>query len=101
MLGGGIIQVGLKQVDDALLNRLSQLPAVKSASLTPFSNDGKEEGAQPEFSIVKIEAVDSRQAIVNLLGYLNEQDIPVSSLDILEPNLKSVFLHLTGKKLRE
>jgi ABC-2 type transport system ATP-binding protein len=101
MLGGGIIQIGLKQVDEALLTRLSQLPAVSSASLASLPSDGKEEGTQPEFSLVKIEAVDSRQAIVNLLGYLNDQDIPVSSLDILEPNLESVFLHLTGKKLRE
>jgi ABC-2 type transport system ATP-binding protein len=101
MLGGGIIQVGLKHVDEALLNRLSQLPAVKNAALVPLSSDGKEEGTLPESSIVKIEAVDSRQAIVNLLGYLNDEDIPVTSLDILEPNLESVFLHLTGKKLRE
>jgi ABC-2 type transport system ATP-binding protein len=100
MLGGGIIQVGLKQVDEALLNRLGQLPAIKNASLASPQSD-LEEGAAPEYNIVKIEAVDSRQAIVNLLGYLNEEDIPVTSLDILEPNLESVFLHLTGKKLRE
>ncbi len=101
MLGGGIIQVGLKQVDEALLSKLSQLPAVKNATLASLPAATDEEGAQPEFNLVKIEAVDSRQAIVNLLGYLNDEDIPVSSLDILEPNLESVFLHLTGKKLRE
>jgi hypothetical protein len=36
-----------------------------------------------------------------VLSFLNERDITLTSLEILEPNLESVFLHLTGKKLRE
>jgi ABC-2 type transport system ATP-binding protein len=36
-----------------------------------------------------------------VIQYFNERDIPVTSLDTLEPNLESVFLYLTGKKLRE
>jgi len=35
------------------------------------------------------------------LAFLNQQVINITSLEILEPNLESVFLHLTGKKLRE
>ncbi len=35
ILGGGMIYVGLEQVDDALLEQLSQLPAVKEAILAP------------------------------------------------------------------
>jgi ABC-2 type transport system ATP-binding protein len=35
MLGGGVIHVGLQQVDDALLAQLSALPAVKRAILAP------------------------------------------------------------------
>jgi ABC-2 type transport system ATP-binding protein len=104
MLGGGIIQVGLKQVDDELINQMSKLPAVKSAFLVEASPDGKEAPAgepAPESKMVKIEAMNSQQAIVNVLGLLNERDILITSLDILEPNLESVFLHLTGKKLRE
>jgi ABC-2 type transport system ATP-binding protein len=104
MLGGGIIQLGLKQVDDELINQMSKLPAVKSAFLVEVSPDGKEAPAGeavPESRRVKIEALNSQQAIVNVLGLLNERDILITSLDILEPNLESVFLHLTGKKLRE
>jgi ABC-2 type transport system ATP-binding protein len=52
-------------------------------------------------SLVKVVAKNSQQAIVSLINYLNEKDIPLVSLEILEPNLESVFLHLTGKKLRE
>jgi hypothetical protein len=32
---------------------------------------------------------------------MNERDVPIRSLEILESNLENVFLHLTGKKLRE
>jgi len=101
MLGGGIIQIGLKQVDENLLAQLGQLEAVKNATLTSQPPDGEEQGTTSESQIVKIEAENSRKAIVNVLGYLNDQDITITSLDILEPNLESVFLHLTGKKLRE
>jgi ABC-2 type transport system ATP-binding protein len=48
-----------------------------------------------------VEADNSQQALINVLSLLNEHDITITSLDILEPNLESVFLHLTGKKLRE
>jgi len=101
MLGGGIIQVGLKQVDENLLTQLNQLEAVKNVTLTSQPTDGQGEEAVSESKIVKIEAENSRKAIVNVLGYMNDQDITIPSLDILEPNLESVFLHLTGKKLRE
>jgi ABC-2 type transport system ATP-binding protein len=46
-------------------------------------------------------AEHSQQAIVNVIGLLNQQNLTLTSLEILEPNLESVFLHLTGKKLRE
>jgi len=51
--------------------------------------------------IVKIVAENSQKAVVSVISFLNEQDITLTSLEILEPNLESVFLHLTGKKLRE
>ena len=104
MLGGGIIQLGLRQADEQLIEKINHLPAVKHAFLVPPAPDGKEptsEAATPSSPIVKIEAEHSQQAIVNVLGLLNDLDIPITSLDILEPNLESVFLHLTGKKLRE
>jgi hypothetical protein len=36
-----------------------------------------------------------------VMSYLNERDVGFTSIEIFEPNLESVFLHLTGKKLRE
>jgi ABC-2 type transport system ATP-binding protein len=110
-LGGGVIHIGLAQADDALLEQLSSLPAVKQARLIqapvpPPPAEGEDIEAResaPATSDVILEILteNSQQAIVNVIGYLNEQNIYLTSLEILEPNLESVFLHLTGKKLRE
>ena len=110
ILGGGVIYVGLERVDDELLQQLAQLPAVEEATLIPQPvNPPLAEGEEPEAEIesvspnqvVKIVAENSQQAVINVISFLNEQDRPLTSLEILEPNLESVFLHLTGKKLRE
>jgi ABC-2 type transport system ATP-binding protein len=111
MLGGGVIHVGLQQVDEALLNQITALPAVKKASIAPQpappppAEDQDIEAAPvappPSYIIVKIEAENNRQALLKVIEFFNERNIPLASLDILEPNLESVFLHLTGKKLRE
>ena len=111
MLGGGVIHVGLQQVDDALLAQLTTLPAVKRATIAPQpAPPPPAEGEEAEvaeiapassYTIVKIEAEHSQQALLNMISFFNERNIPIASLEILEPNLESVFLHLTGKKLRE
>jgi hypothetical protein len=38
---------------------------------------------------------------LELIELCNARDIPILSLEVLEPNLESVFLHLTGKRLRD
>jgi ABC-2 type transport system ATP-binding protein len=107
MLGGGIIQVGLRRWDNELIGRLSNLPAVRCAGLVPLLGDSPatptelQTPSTTESQVVKIEAENSHQAVINVIEFLNERNIQISSLDILEPNLESVFLHLTGKKLRE
>ena len=117
ILGGGVIQVGLDSVDKQLLADLSALPAVKRATIAPQANAAPpaaaEEGEETEEIeevalpasagpiIVKIESKNSHDALVNTITYLNEHDVTLRSIEILESNLENVFLHLTGKKLRE
>jgi len=107
----GVIHVGLPQADDALLAQLSALPAVKRATIAPQPAppppaEGQEAemievAPAPSYPIVKIETDHSQQALLNMISFFNERDISIASLEILEPNLENVFLHLTGKKLRE
>ena len=111
LLGGGVIHVGVGRADDALLAQMSGLPGVTEATLLPQPAappppEGVEVEAKPVqpapiSRLVKVVASQSQQAVVSVIGFLHEQDVPLTSLEILEPNLESVFLHLTGKKLRE
>jgi ABC-2 type transport system ATP-binding protein len=111
LLGGGVIHLGLERMDDALVRQLGSLPGVESAEITtpavpppPAEKEDVEEVEREPISaepLVKIVAKNSQQAVVNVINHLNEADITLTSLEILEPNLESVFLHLTGKKLRE
>ena len=110
MLGGGVIKVGVPQVSDELLAQIAGLPAVKEATLLlppvappPAQGESADQKAKEPTAtpIIKVVAEHSQQAVVNVIGFLNGRDIPLTSLEILEPNLESVFLHLTGKKLRE
>jgi ABC-2 type transport system ATP-binding protein len=110
-LGGGVIQIGLQRADEALIGQIAALPAVKEASLLPEppapppaeGEDPETRAAEPVSTgvIIKILSEHSQRALLNVIGFLNERDIALTSLEILEPNLESVFLHLTGKKLRE
>ncbi|MBW7885648.1 MAG: ATP-binding cassette domain-containing protein [Caldilineaceae bacterium] len=105
-LGGGIIQMGVAVEDEALCAGVQALPAVSTASfVAPPSAEGVEmnggTGASPNRALLKIEAVHGNDALLQVLHYVNEHDIDVLSLDLLEPNLETVFLHLTGKNLRD
>lgn len=103
-LGGGIIQVGVATADEQLAAAVAALPAVTTAgfaggpaSATEASPSPAEDGR----ALLKIEASDGNAALLQVLHYFNEQDIDVLALDLLEPNLETVFLHLTGKSLRD
>ncbi len=111
LLGGGIIHIGLERFEDALVKKMAGLPGVESAEVTtpavpppPAESEDVEQSARDPVSavpLIKVVAKNSQQAIVNVINLLNESNVTLTSLEILEPNLESVFLHLTGKKLRE
>jgi ABC-2 type transport system ATP-binding protein len=87
-LGGGILVVGITEsAPEDLPDRIVQSSAVKSAS----RSDGQ----------LKIETHRLQEALIGVLDITNKLDVPITSIEMLEPNLESVFLHLTGKKLRE
>ena len=88
LLGGGVIHVGVTaDAIEALLPAIHALPHVRAAS----SQDGR----------LKIEIIDARPALLELIELCSARDVPILSLEVLEPNLESVFLHLTGKRLRD
>ena len=88
LLGGGVVHAGLP-VDamSALWPAIQGLPHVRDVS----SLDGR----------LTIETEDANLALLELIELCNARDVPLLSLEVLEPNLESVFLHLTGKRLRD
>jgi ABC-2 type transport system ATP-binding protein len=88
-LGQSIIHLGLpdRSMDGQILGQLQSLAQVKNASRF----DGR----------ISVEAVHTQKALVQLLQLFNQTGVTVSGLEVLEPNLETVFLQLTGKKLRE
>jgi ABC-2 type transport system ATP-binding protein len=57
----------------------------------------------PEAQNGKITALvqDSNQVLPRLFESAAKADTRITSVDIQEPNLESVFLHLTGRALRD
>jgi ABC-2 type transport system ATP-binding protein len=88
LLGGGVVHVGLPvEAMNALRPAILGLPHVRDVS----SLDDR----------LTIETTDANLALLELIELCNKQDVPILSLEVLQPNLESVFLHLTGKRLRD
>ncbi len=83
MLGGGVLIVGLAADLRQDLEALDQVRSVEAV-------DGK----------LKIATVSAQAALVELIALCQRRSVAIRSLQVLEPNLESVFLHLTGKSLR-
>jgi ABC-2 type transport system ATP-binding protein len=86
-LGTGLIHVGVKDVDEEMLSRLRALPQVKAVTRRD--------------NVLEFETMDAQRALLEIIGLFNETDTTMTSLEILEPNLESVFIQLTGKQLRD
>ncbi len=88
LLSGGIIYVGLaEEAIEVLLPSVRNLSHVQAVS----TQDGR----------LKIQTGETRPALLELIELCNARDLSILSLEVLEPNLENVFLHLTGKRLRD
>lgn len=88
LLGGGVIHAGIAQAElDTLLPRVTALDHVLKAS----GQNGQ----------LVIETTGAQLGLLELIELCNATGVTILSLEVLEPNLESVFLHLTGKRLRD
>ncbi len=82
-----ILHIDENDDPDALANALKGIKDIIEANVTDH-----------EISIVAREAEDILAAVVTKA---NERGIKIRSIDLREPNLEAVFLHLTGRALRD
>jgi len=86
-IGTGIIDLSLEQDSAPLTDSLSSLPAV--------------ERVEANEETLRVYTKDAQQALLPILEIVNSLGMHASHLEILEPNLESVFLSLTGRSLRD
>ena len=83
----GLIRVRVPDVTPLLRERVKQLPGVR---LTETGGRG-----------LALECRDVKGTLLRVLAVLNELQIELTQLETQEPNLERVFLHLTGRALRD
>ena len=74
-------------VNDALLHRISEFGHAKVVG--------------PEQSKVQLETDARERALKGLVELAEESGVHIKSVKVLEPSLEAVYLHLTGKQLRD
>jgi ABC-2 type transport system ATP-binding protein len=105
----GIIDQGeLKACDTLpqLLQTLRGLIRCKLAGMTPAFRERLAHLAngrlhEPEPNLIELECNDVKRDLVRLVGLLNESQVELVHLQTEEPNLERIFLHLTGRALRD
>jgi ABC-2 type transport system ATP-binding protein len=83
----GLIRIRVPAVTPALLERLRALPGVDVREV--------------DRRTLELHSHDVKHALVAVLALLTELQIELTNLEVEEPNLERVFLHLTGRGLRD
>jgi ABC-2 type transport system ATP-binding protein len=83
----GLLRVRIGSLSEAAAKRLATVPGAR-----PTSGDGR---------LIEVECADVKKTILDLIPLLAEEGIELTGLETEEPNLERVFLHLTGRALRD
>jgi ABC-2 type transport system ATP-binding protein len=83
----GLIRFQVPEVTPVLRERVKALPEARLVE-----TDGQ---------LLELECRDVKGTLLRLLAVLNELSLELMSLETEEPNLERVFLHLTGRALRD
>jgi ABC-2 type transport system ATP-binding protein len=105
----GIIDHGKLIALDTLPNLLRQLPGLISFRVPQFSPVLRDRlkhlpGVQlieRPGQVLELECPDVKASLLQLVAALNDLNIELISLETEQPNLERVFLHLTGRELRD
>jgi ABC-2 type transport system ATP-binding protein len=94
------LKVGAQPIASSLLDSLkAQVEGVTAA--TYAQRETKEETADETDGTITVLAKRGRKALPQVLQVADEAGVNVLSVEVQEPNLEAVFLHLTGRALRD
>lgn len=89
-----VFKVAAQSVNDALLRRLeSEVEGVTHAAFNPDADDSG--------GSITVYATRGRKALAPLIQLISSAGLEISAVQVKEPDLEAVFLHLTGRALRE
>jgi ABC-2 type transport system ATP-binding protein len=105
----GIMDRGRLVACDTLPALLQQLPGLvrfRVAELTPALRERLKALADGRLAerpggAVELECADVKATLLRLVALLNDAQVELLRLETEEPNLERVFLHLTGRALRD
>jgi len=105
----GIIDRGRLIACDTVTSLLSQLPSRLRLSVHAMPEKSRLrlqslEGisaATLNGQMVEIACKDVKRTLLQVVSILGEEQVEMTSLETQEPNLEHVFLHLTGRALRD
>ncbi|HMF10824.1 MAG TPA: ABC transporter ATP-binding protein [Gemmataceae bacterium] len=83
----GLIRFRVPEVTNGLRRRVAELPQAKLV--------------ERDCQTLELECRDVKATLLRVLGVLNEFQLELVSVETEEPNLERVFLHLTGRGLRD
>ena len=94
-----VFNVESQLVDDSLLRQMeAQAVSVTRALYDPPQENGS---AALTSGTITVYATRGRKALPQLIQIINEAGLEISSVAVKEPDLEAVFLHLTGRALRD
>ncbi len=116
-----IFSIGTQTLDEPVLRRIeNEVDGVGSArydvvDLVKESSDKDElvidkrstssvavvRAGQTREGLITVMAQRGRKALPDIIRIANESDVDILSVEIREPDLEAVFLHLTGRALRD
>jgi ABC-2 type transport system ATP-binding protein len=95
-----IFKVGEAPVSDELMERIrTSVEGVTQAVYDPPGEEG--ENKANISGLLVVNATRGRKALPFILHLVEEAGINIESVEVHEPDLEAVFLHLTGRALRD
>jgi ABC-2 type transport system ATP-binding protein len=84
---GGFIRLRVSEISDLFMDRIGTLPGVHSRK-----SDGH---------TLELHCTEVKTTLLRVVALLNDLNLELINLETQEPNLEGVFLHLTGRGLRD
>ena len=81
------INLKLNKIDDEVINSLKEIQGVFDVKITE--------------NVINLFGSSTDVLLADIIAKITENGWLIETIDVKKPNLESVFLHLTGKALRD